>query len=191
VDFQMDYDEVPLTQRRVGVRAVFYERAKRNAEQSEKTGLPVWEQKEYIKIQQPGDKTSIIDRPIRPSDKVEFRAQYEAYKANKNQDTAGGHPIDQWPALPPDMVEALKESKVFTIEQLAAISDSNAQQMGAIRKWRDMAKDYVSAAAGGAPLVAMRAELEAKNNELETLKQQMAALMADMKSLKEPKQKSK
>ena len=55
------------------------------------------------------------------------------------------------------MIAELHYSNITTVEQLANLSDANAQQyMGNFRKLRERAKNFLQAAAGEAPAIKLR-----------------------------------
>ena len=49
-------------------------------------GRPIFNDVEFVQIFVPGDKTNVIDRPIRPSDKARFPKQYQAFKEGKAEE---------------------------------------------------------------------------------------------------------
>jgi hypothetical protein len=67
----------------------FYMHFNENQTKSQEAGRPVFDDCEFVKIFSPGDRTNIIDRPVRESDKLRFPGQYAAFKANKEQQASG------------------------------------------------------------------------------------------------------
>lgn len=141
-------------------------------------GRPIFDDVEFIIINIPGDKTQEIHREVRPTDKVEFAKQYQAWKAGQDQETASGTPLEQWPTISRAQVEELRFFKVRTVEQLAELSDSNASRMGPITAIRQKAKDFLEKAKGNAPMEQMRGLLAERDGEVEALKRQVAELAA-------------
>lgn len=139
-------------------------------------GRLICEEIEYIEIVTPGDKTNIVDRPVRDSDRRQFARQYQAWKAGDNEQLTGT-PLSAWPGVTRAQVEELGYFKIRTVEQLASVSDGNLMQVGPIRALRQRAQDFISVAAGSAPIEAMRAQMQAKDAEMAALKLQVAELV--------------
>lgn len=148
-------------------------------DESNKNARPIYKDVEFVKIVVPGDKQNQIHRPVRPQDKQRFAKAYAAFKAG-TQDQLTGTPLSEWSGIGRSQMEELKHFGVRTVEQLAALSDSNAQNIGPIMALRQRAKDYLEQAKGHAPLAQMRAELEKRDNIIETLQRQMKEQAADL-----------
>lgn len=143
-------------------------------------GRPVYNETEFIDIRIPGDRTLTIHRPVRESDKRRFAVAYRNWKAQGGGDAAAsGTPLAQWPQVSRSQVEELAFFNVRTVEQLASVSDSNLKNIGPLLALRQKARDFLEAAKSGAPMAQMREELQAKGQELELLKAQMAELLAE------------
>lgn len=151
---------------------------------SEKEGRPIFREVEYVEIMVPGDKSSIVKRALRDTDKKRFRRQYAAWKETGNDAALIGMPLAQWPQVTKAQVEELRYFGVHTVEQLAGVSDGNIRNIGPVMELRQRARDYVEAAKGNAPLGQLRAELEEKNHQLEALQRQVKELGAALDDLK-------
>lgn len=159
---------------RLAVR--FYKKAVQDAAKSTEAGRPIFEEKDFVVIMVPGDKDNIVDRQVwddasNPnSDTQRFGRQYDAWRRNQQQETTGT-PLSAWPGVTRSQVEELAYLKVYSVEQLASVSDGNLQKMGpGYLGLRLKARDFLQAAAGTAPVEKMRAELEKRDSEMETLK---------------------
>lgn len=157
---------------------------------SESEGRPVYRDVEYIQIQVPGDKGNVVHRPVTPEDRQRFARQYEHWKTGIGE-VQTGTPLAEWSVISRSEVLELAYFNVRTVEQLASLTDANAQNIGALRVWRDKAKSFLEAAKGNAPLVQMQAELTKRDNDNATLKHQLeeqakelAELKAEMKSFR-------
>lgn len=140
-------------------------------------GRPIYDEEEYIEIVTPGDKTNVVDRPVRPADKRQYAQQYAAWKAG-DEEQLSGTPLTMWPAVSRSQVEELKHFRVRTVEQLADLSDANLQNIGPIRDLRERAKDFLATAKGNAPTEALRAQLADEKNRREALERQVQELVA-------------
>lgn len=149
---------------------------KEDAEASAQEGRPIFKEVDYITIAVPGDKTSEVVRPVRPTDKERFRAAWERYNAGHAQ-VADGTPLKEWPGVSRAQVEELAYFRIYTVEQLADVSDANLRNMGPFLALRQRARDFLERAKGAAPVEKMRQELEARDEQLARLQAQVEALM--------------
>lgn len=134
--------------------------------ESAKQGRPIFRETEYIMIMVPGDKDSIVHRPISDMDRARFRERYEHWKSKVGNQVAVGTPLKMVPWLNSSQVRELEYFNVFTLEALAELSDTHAQKFMGINSLRQRAKDAVQAAKESAPLTTIRAELDKKDSEL-------------------------
>lgn len=162
---------MPAT-RFAGLAVRFYKEPVRDDVASAEAGRPVHVEKDYIEITIPGDKTSVIAREVRPSDKVEHAQQYAAFRAGDSEQLVGT-PLTQWPGCNRAQVLDLAHFGCRTVEQLAAMSDANLGNVGPMRTLRDSARAYLEAARGQAPLTKMQADVESMRLELAATKQKL------------------
>lgn len=132
----------------------------------EPAGKPVYDDVEYIEIANPGDGTSVIHRPIRPSDKARFSKQYQAWKMGRDS-RHDGVPLAEWAAIPPSLVKTLEHFQIFTVEALASLSDGNMQNIGPISAYRAKAQAYLS-----------QSKEDTRDAEIAALKAQLSELAA-------------
>lgn len=135
---------------------------------SKLAGAPVYDDVEIVTILNPGEKEPVI---VAADDfhKRRFPKQYEAFKKGiENQQ--GGTPLELLFPASPSTVKQLKTFHIFTIQQLANISDSAMGQIPMGRSLADRAKEYVRNAGNGQAFHAM----EAMRAELDALKATMA-----------------
>lgn len=154
---------------------------------SEQEGRPIYEQRPFIRLYVPGDKTKVVDRPVvekqvgdMPSDPQRFPAQWAAFKAGQ-QAVANGTPLAEWPQMTTSQVRELGTVNIFTVEQLAAVHDGALDGLGhGGRAIRDSAIRYLAAAKDNSFHTQQAAEIEA-------LKAQVAALTASQELTQEAK----
>lgn len=135
-------------------------------EKTNKEGRPIYEEREYILIMVPGDKDSIIHRPLMEMDKVRFAERYRTWKSKVGDQVTEGTPLKMVPWLNSAQVKELEYFNCYTLEQLAAMSDTHVQKFMGMFGLRQRARDFVAAAKEQAPLAAIRAEIEKKDNDL-------------------------
>jgi hypothetical protein len=137
----------------------------------------------YVRIMAPGDKTNIIDQPLRDDHKQRFPRQWLYYQMQQNESAAEqiGTPLSQWHKDYPeeinrDQIAELAILKFVTVEQLALASDGQLQRvgMGGVGL-REKARMYLN-----------RKNRADANGELEETKRQLAELQAQMAALIAP-----
>ena len=101
---------------------------------------------------------------------------YDQWLKTKQQPTEGT-PIDRVPFLKPSQIKELQAVNIMSLENLAGLSDVQAQRAGFEgMKLRDTARAYLAAAKDTALVVKMQAELATRDLEIEALKKQMAEI---------------
>lgn len=147
------------------------------------TGLPKYRTVELVDLLVPGDKNNTPTKRVTPEVKQRFAREYALWKAQGSASDAqigDGLPLNQWPQIPKELAAGLAHANVFTVQQLATLSDTQCQIRGTIglRKYRDMAAAFINASSAAAPI----AELTKKN---ETLEKQMALMTKQMEQMQE------
>ena len=151
----------------------------------------VWVKKEMVELRVPGDKTNAPVKFVNDEMRERWAAQYAAWKAGQDQETAGGMPLEKWPGVDVAQVEELRAAKVRTVEHLAGMSDANLAKLGpGWRPLRQAAQDWLKAAESAAPLAALREENETMRAQLEANQKQLAAMSAALKRSEKGKEKA-
>lgn len=161
-----------------------------NQEESSKQGRPIYDEKTYVTIIVPGQQ-DIVHRLAWRMDFERFPKQYAAYKNNQNQDIASGTPLKLVPWLTLGQVKELEYFNCFSVEQLANMADSVASRFMGIQKIKQLAKDYLQAAKEAAPLTAMRAELDKRENDLTVATNTIAEMGKRLEALEKEAAKKK
>lgn len=143
----------------------FFTKAKRNLARSEEEDRPIFEDVTYIEIMQPGNKDSIIRRPATDMDIDRFPDHHRRFEARESEEHVDGTLLSEWPAISRAQVEELKFLNVRTVEQLAAIADSNAQNIMGIQVLKSKAVKFLETAKDS-QMAQKFAELEAKYDAL-------------------------
>ena len=137
----------------------------------------------YVRIQAPGDKTNVIDQPVRDDHKERFPRQWLYFQMQQSEGAAAqiGTPLSQWhkdasEEINRDQIAELSILKFLTVEQLALASDGQLQRigMGGVGL-RERARQYLNRK----NRVESSAELEDTKRQLAQLQAQMAALTAE------------
>lgn len=176
-----------------GLYVEFSIEAVRNEQKSTDEGRPIFEDVEYITIRIVGDTKTVRKRPVQfkwvgntPPDTERWPRQYEAFK-NQEKFVQDGTPLEQWPMLTRSDVAALKEMKIYTVEQLSELPDNALNWTGA-RKYKEMATMYLAQAKDGSGISKLKSENDQLRRDMEALQNQMKALVDGGKSGK-PKSK--
>jgi hypothetical protein len=165
----------------------FYTAPKQNQTRSREEGRPIFEDATYIEIMQPGNKDSIIRRPATQRDKQRFAEHFRRYEARQAEDHVDGTLLSEWPAITRAQVEELKFLNVRTVEQLVAMSDSNAQGIMGIHLLKEKAAKFLDASKNAAQIERFE-EIERRNAELEA---KLEALTENAAILEQPKRRGR
>ncbi len=120
---------------------------------SKQAGMPVYDDVEIVTIMNPGEKEPVI---VAADDfhRRRFPRQYEAFK--KGMESAHtGTPLDLLFPSSPSTVKQLQAFHIFSIQQLATISDSAKTQIPMGQSLVDRAKTYLAQAGAGQNFHAM------------------------------------
>jgi hypothetical protein len=147
---------------------------------SREAGRAVYEERDFIRIHVPGDKTSVVYRQVTEQDAQRFADRYQKWKAGQ-QDAVIGTPLTALPGMTPSKVEEYKYFKIVTVEQLADAPDNLGQKFMSFQADKQRAKAFMEVAANNAPIERMNAELQKRDAEIENLKTMVEALQAQAK----------
>lgn len=174
----LDSDFVPPGQAKDTAIPRFFVKQVKNNFKTEQQGHPVYDPKEYVEILIPGDSRSVVVRAVSVEDKGRWPTQYAAFKNNLEY-VPEGMPLEQWTMVDVGMVEHLRNFNVRTVEQVSQLSDSALQQIGmGARELQVKAKVWLAQAKDGSALSRLVQECQAQKNQIETLQQQVAQLVA-------------
>jgi hypothetical protein len=163
----------------------FFMDAVQDQDATKREGRPMFKEVEFILIQAPGNLLTNINRPVRFEDKQRFPRQYMAWKAGQDQESAmAGTPLAQWPLVNKAQVEELKYFKIYTVEQLASVSDVDMQKFMGIVDLKRKAKDWLGKAENNKEFNALREENTDMKLEIEELRSALKELSAQVKAQK-------
>ena len=146
----------------------FHVEPRQNQLKTEEEGRPIYDDVVYITIRVPGNKQSVIIRPARAKDKLRFAEHWRLYEQKGVEEYVSGTPLEAWPALSTSQIRELEYFNVRTVEQLAGMNDSDAQGFMGMNLLKTKAKTFLEAAAGGAPLEKLQAQLDEMQNARDT-----------------------
>jgi hypothetical protein len=133
----------------------FFIHSELSQHKSKLQGVPVYDDVECVQILNPGEKEPVIVQADE-FHRRRFPRQYEAFKKGM-EDHHGGTPLEMLFPASPSTVKQLKSFHIFSIQQLAAITDGSATQIPMGISLRDRAKEYMAKAGNGQNFHAMEA----------------------------------
>lgn len=174
-----------------GLHVQFYTHPLQNAARTLEEGRPIFTDTAYIMVMVPGDKDSVVRRPIRvgthpKDDNVRFAVEFQAFQANKDQPIEGT-PLAEWPLITVSQIKELEYYGVRTVENLAGMADVKASQIMGLQEMKKKANEWMTNTKDEAPMLRLNAELALRDNEIEVMRQQLDELLE--KSDKKQKRK--
>lgn len=165
-EFDQSTIDLPRHQADSNLLVRFFKHPRKNEARTKEEGREIYEEQDYVQIMQPGNKDSIISRPATPRDKQRFAEHFAKYQARETEsEHIEGTLLSEWPALNRAQVEELKFLNIHTVEQLANVADSNAQNIMGIQLLKQKAATYLETAKDTAVAEAL-ADAKAENEEL-------------------------
>jgi uncharacterized coiled-coil protein SlyX len=181
------FDDIPLPQPNESRYAMdsklyieFYRKPVMHHAKSKEAGRAIYEEVDYIRIHTPGDKSSVIDKPITALDIQRFSDRYNKWKAGQAE-AVTGTPLTALPGITPSKAEEYKFFKIVTIEQLADAPDNLGQKFMSFQQDKSRAKAFMEVAANNAPIERMNEELQKRDQVIEDMQAQLEALKAQIK----------
>ena len=163
------------------VKVVFFTKPKELPYRSKTEGRPIWENQEYVSVLQPGEKSPIV-LEAHDGHRQRWKPQYEAFLAGKAAMPVGT-PLTIILPGQEATVNELNGLGVFTVEQMAGVSDSVVHRIPFGGEMKVRAQRYLDTLNGAQGFNKVQAELDktnAKNAEMERelaeLKEQMASM---------------
>jgi hypothetical protein len=155
-------------------------------DQVDANGLPVFRSIEYVELMIAGDRGSAPVKRVTDDIRQQYADAYARWKSTKvNPDMIGdGVPLALWPVIPREMTKALEFINVFTVQQLASLSDEAISKPGAIglRDMREKARAFIESAKSAAPIAKLEIENKDLRNRISMLEGQLQQLIASPKS---------
>ncbi len=198
-----------------GLLVEFYVKPKLMQALTEERGQPTYEDRIYTRIVAPGNnKTSwdyetkginysydeegqvcgyeVVELPNEASCPLRFPKAWARFE-KKDQKLKEGWDLAEWGAITRSFAENLKAFNVHTVEQLASLSDANADNIMGGRKYRDLARGALDEAKllSLASVEQERAnKAEERNKQLEAKIEALSAQVAALQMGEQPKRKS-
>ena len=164
----------------------FYSKEVQNDFLTNKEGRPISFMADFVRIEIPGNQTSIIDTFVNNTHKQRFPTQWAIYlnekaDGNNNPDNVQGTLLRDWPILNAAQATELKHFKFYTVEQIANASDQQIMAIGMTAGMsplalRDKAQAFLENAKDSSFAQKQAEEIKLREQEIADLKDQMARL---------------
>lgn len=152
-----------------------------NEIKSKQEGRPIFETRPYFRLERAGER-DVLMREATDEDKRQHPEAWRAYEEKRQQRPSGTPLAVLFPAHP-EIVATLEFFKVYTVEQLAKISDTNMQTIGlGGREWHNKAVEFLKAAEGAQGFHALKREIEGLQATITKQTAQIAAMEAHQAS---------
>lgn len=155
----------------------FTKKSVQNALKSKEAGRPVFEAVVFVHIQQPGER-DYIEKPATDEHVYRFPRQWAAYQRGEEAVPEGTPTSILFPQNP-EVVDMLKFSKVYTVEQLASCNDTQLQNLGlGGRTFMEKARQYLASADKGKGFHELSSRLDQMEMQIKAKDDRIAALEA-------------
>lgn len=161
---------------------------------SAKEGRPIFRTKHLGSVYIPADKdnVTVFDAGRMDADqRRRFGARYEEWKKTRVNRIDGTLLRECGGVMSRTRAREWEALNVFTVEQLAELSDANLQNMPRSDMERQKARDFLAMAKGQAPLVQARAENKALQGKVDSLQEQIDKLTKLLEERTEPTKKGR
>ena len=186
-----DVDNTQLYEKDSKLFVKFHTQAVLHPANSTKAGRPIYDDVDMITIRTPGSQLTSIVAPVKYY-MDRFGDKYRLWKSSQLE-AASGTPLENFPFLftKPSMIAELKYRNIFTVEQLAELTDSGKQSIMGGHELCKRAADWITKSAEDAEDM----EKEELKQQLAAMQEQLAMLMAqskpvDVPAAKEPGKKA-
>lgn len=186
----LEFDYQDFTRSRAGDEKLairFFRKAKQDPTRTTAEGRPIFVECDYIQISVPGDRHTMIVRPVKPGggDALRFAKQYEHWKLTQTNIEAEGTPLEIWGKLSLSQIEEYRYFGVRTVDHLADLRDDIAMKIPGSLELKAKAKAFLNIAKEEAPLRKLQEELEVRDAELASIRLAMDDQAKIIKQLQE------
>lgn len=154
-----------------GVFPLFHHETRKDEEASLEAGAAVYKRVPYVEIISPGNDKEKMNRAVKEEDKQRWPEQWKNFVEGREEPDFDGMPISEWTMSDVHLERTLRESNIFTVEQLAEVADVNIQMLGmGMMALKNKAREWVKNKSG-------------QSEELENAKKQIAELIEAVEKL--------
>ncbi len=179
----------PSMPNRHGLYCEFYLEAEPDKAATLAAGHPKFKEVPYIMIMVPGDKGSVVRRPVRTGQNPEhdnnrFHNEYVAFMQQKAA-PVDGMPLEEWPQVTRSQVLEMNHFGIKTVEHLSDVSDINAQKFMGLLDLRNKARAYMQSAREDGGFGKLYEELKVRDSTILDLTNTVKAMQDELKEMKE------
>jgi hypothetical protein len=176
---------------RLAVR--FYQKPDLNEFRSSQEGRPIHDMRDFVRIEVPGDMTSIVDTYVNEDHKKRFPLQWAQYLNEKREGSDSGEAqgtlLRDWSLLTAAQAMELKHFKFYTVEQVATASDTQIQAIGMLVgmhpfSFRDKAKAYLAQAKDSSIVMQQAEELRKRDQQIADLMEAQERMSREFMEMK-------
>lgn len=160
-----------------GVFARFYDKSVKTGN-VQKNGLPEFEEKLYIEIRV-RDERDVFDQPATSEHIKRFSAEYNRY-LNEKERIKKGTSLKLFAFLSPQQLESCQIRGIFSVEDLGALSDEAAQNLG-LTEERDLSRMFLKTSQNNKALADFKKKERQYVEEIKKLKEEIERLKTDVK----------
>lgn len=160
-------------------------------EATKRAGRPMFRSVEMCEIRY-GDKDNVVRDRVKymhPDPRQRFPAQYARFKAGEKVQVVGTL-LREWGLVDRATAKGYEAVGIVTVEQLAGLSDANAQQVRGSIADRQKARDFLEMAKGLAPVAQARAEFDKAQEQIRALRDELDAMKAAQDDKPQRRQRS-
>lgn len=169
----------------------FYQAPYHMTFRSQQEGRPIYEMRDHVRIEIPGNQLSIIDTLANDDHKAKFPLQWAHYQNSQTgRDDASlqGTLLREWPLLTAAQAKELEHWRFYTVEQVANASDLQLQSVGMLAgmsplSFRDKARAFLASAKDSAAVQQQADELAQSRAREKALQESMGELMRKVEEL--------
>jgi len=160
----------------------FYKKSVLNAARSRDEGKPVYEGRDFVKIQHPGETLNVVDRPAHDGDKQRWPQKWDQYMRGVTQ-IPDGVPLNQLFPDKPQIIDMMRGYNIHTVEQLSNLSGEAISTVGmGCQEWVNAAQRYMERVEKGINHHQFEKEISKRDVQIQTLNRQISELTSLVRS---------
>lgn len=167
---------------RMNVR--FYARPVLDPQKSAQAGVPQKVTKIFVKIAEPGQRLTEVDREATERDKQQYAREWALYQQNKEQ-IPNGCPIELLFPADPSIAENLKAYGFYTVEQVANAGQGALLNIMGMQSWSNKAVAYLEQASKGVAFHQYQKDLDERDRQIKVLNQQLEMTRQEIANLRQ------
>ncbi|HZI75883.1 MAG TPA: hypothetical protein VFD73_18035 [Gemmatimonadales bacterium] len=152
-------------------------------EKTKEAGRTICVDVPHVEIRTPGDRDNVLYRAMTELDKQRFRKRYEEWMKTQTDEPMEGTPLSEVPIFKRREVEECRYMNIYTLEQLAGMSDTHIKKDRGLFGYREKARSYLDVSLRGKEASKLQAEKEALDNKFQALTAASAEQAALIKQL--------